>query len=270
MHTLKINDKKYQLKSQWAELTKKEMLMLCHVLRGSTFKNDADTANACRMAAFKVLSGVPLLDVADIAAEQWADIFPFLNWIFDAHKMRENDFPKMRMGRRTLCGPVGNSMETSSAMELISADTALINMAKNGDTAQLYRIAAILWRPKARFAFLKRLTKDWNGDVRKPLNRLDIINRAAKMEKKLDPDLLMYTFLYYKSFRENVFIARHRSLFPKDGETKKNKGIDFGWHGVLLEFSNDKFGDYKNTAATNWQLFFQEMTRQKEQANLKK
>lgn len=251
----------YTLKSSFDELEKGEMLQLCFLLQNGIFELSEKEANAIRIAAFSVLSTMPKKEIDNIEAHQWVDIIKKLNWIFDAPKLSRNLLPVIKIRWRKFYGPLKHDMESSTAMEFITTDTAMIQMAKNKDIAQLYMMCAILYRPKRKDWREFKASTDYTGDLREPLNRIGIVKRAAYFQKHLPIDQAVYVLQYFKGFRHHVFMKRHANLF--DGQNKSaGKGIDFGWHGVILEFSDGKFGNYGETAKTNWQLFFMEMSRQ--------
>jgi hypothetical protein len=245
------------LKTSFDELSKKEQLMLCHLLFDQIFSNTINLEYATKIAAFKILSDANYDEYKNITALEWADLIMHVNWITESKIITKQHFPKIRVGLRWYYGPVG-LMETSSAMEFITCDTDFIEAAKSGKAEYLYRLAAVLYRPAHPLNFLRRFSSKWDDDKRAPLNRSSILRRAKRFEKKLSKAHLTYITLYYRSFRE-IELMRFRDLFSRSKSSSKNVG---GWFGVLLEFSGNKFGDYSTTSKINWKLFCLEMLRQ--------
>ena len=88
----------------------------------------------------------------------------------------------------------------------------------SGDTELLYHIAAILYRPKKSFHFIKKRLNSFDGDIREEYNS-NFIEKRAKVFKAAPYGFVYGVYLYFASFQKFISSA------------------EVPWGGKVLDFS---------------------------------
>ena len=83
MKQLKFNNQEYKLVSSWSEMSEKQILRTCFIRSKHLTDSDQIALNASRIILFTILTDVPKKLVEEITAEQWVDILPHLNFVFE-------------------------------------------------------------------------------------------------------------------------------------------------------------------------------------------
>jgi hypothetical protein len=262
MHTIKIDDQNYFLKSKFSEMDRKEFLKICYLRSknmSATEMNEVEF-HAIRIAMFTALSNVPMPIIETINARQWVDILKYVNFCFKAPDFEKNPIPELNLKGVRYVGPTG-LLDKSTIEEMAQADTVFTQASNMKDQDRLFLLVSILYRPIRWDLKTFEASDNWNGDIREPFNLEKCKERADKF-KKLPTYYIVAVFLYYWSFRENKLMKFGR-IFKSS--TKSNNKKDRGWAGTLLEMSHlPVFGNLDQTSKQNWFTVLFEMDRQME------
>jgi hypothetical protein len=266
MHSIKINDKEYYLRSDFSELTQSELLKVAFIRSQHLdfSKLSQIEFNAIRIVAFKELSNVPLKIINQIKAVEWVDLLEYVNWVFKAPTLKENLLPKIKTRLRTFVGPIG-MLDKSTMEEMTQADTAFTSFTNQKDVEKLYLLTAILYRPiRKDLAEFQQSTK-WNGDMREPLNMTKAKARI-KLFKRVPMHIHVAILLYFWSFRETKLMPFKRVFKVSES----NQGTNRGWAGTMLEMAHlPVFGNINQIGEQNWFTVVYEMDRQLENKEMR-
>lgn len=144
--------------------------------------------------------------------------------------------------------------------EYKEAHTAFMKFVNTENDVYLHRLAAILYRPKKLFLFIRKRLPKFNGRIRKEIrpdsNSLILENRINKMSR-LSHEQLYYIFLFYRSCEEYLFNGtpeidgKEINLSVLYEGTGSSTGDDIGLTGVLFSLAESNvFGDIDKTANT--------------------
>lgn len=249
MVTIKIDSQEFQFPQAWNELTPVQLDRVALIRAEYMDATDEQSMNAARMAAFKFLSGVRFSKFMNITSNQWYDLLPLMNFLFEAPSMEINPLRSIRVGARIYYGPVG-MLEGATYKEMIDADTIFAKAANTKSKEDMYLLMAIMWRQKRVDLSAFKRSEKWNGDIRRPYNNPHAKELAKIFERKVSFHIAVLVFLYYWSFR-NQMMAQFANLFS-DLEDDERQGNNYGWAGPLLEMSGGKFGTITETENTDW------------------
>lgn len=269
MKTLKIQgyQKEFYLKTSWSEMTPQEILQCSWVRSNHIEESDQLALNASRIILFSILTNIPRKVLDGIQSDQWVDILPELNFIFKAPDFKENPFPKIRYSRfrKPLYGPVG-LLDRSRVEEFVNADNTFINANKKPvNTDHFYLLFAILWRPLRNDIKTFQESEEWDGDMREPFNMSRAKERSEIYKSKVPLHIVVFSFLFYWSFREQKLL-HFKNIFQNSTGSEKRQGNNYGWAGPILELSGKSLGTMKELKNEYWHTFILELSRQMELA----
>jgi hypothetical protein len=116
-----------------------------------------------------------------------------------------NPMPEISIWR-TYCGPADQFMNISFG-EYADALRLFNDFSVSGDRSLLYLIAAILYRPKKSFLFLRRRLNNFDGDKRVKYNS-KIIDSRAEDFRHLHIGFIYGVYLYFASFQKFITTAK--------------------------------------------------------------
>lgn len=254
MVEVKINSKKYYLKTSFSELTDKEFLKIAFIRSKKMKEIKVSEYESLRITAFFILSNVPLKHIKEITASQFVDILPFVDFIFEDRSDLEKNpikFIKKGLFGKKYYGPKG-MLENCSIYELCEADTAFIEACNDEINDSIYKLAAILYRPKRKDLVEFAQSPNWNGDIREPYNQEQAIQRINDM-KRIPFHKIIAIFIYYSIFRYNSLVSAPGFSKIFEGDPKVS-GLNLGWLNTLFSVSNGKFGNFEETKVQAWDL----------------
>lgn len=145
--------------------------------------------------------------------------------------------------------------------EYCEALRVFLEFNKTGQTKLLFDLAAILYRPKKRFHFIKKHLNSYDGDVRVPYNMHQTESRARVFSKA--PIGFSYgIYLFFASMQ--IFISGAEVpwgdktldlsiIFKSDGETPQIDAADIGLDSVVFAMAESgAFGDFKEVQNTSF------------------
>lgn len=197
-----------------------------------------------------------------VTSYQYADLLPITDFLKDPINIDKQHIPSFRIWWRKYYGPTPG-LRQSTFGEFINADTYFINISKKKDPDLIFKLIAVLYRPKQRLIWFKKLRQTWNGDIRADFNESMVESTAKHFKRHLSPEMAEAILFFYWGFR-NVHVLKFENIFdePQNENHAIRVGNSYGWAGTLLELSGDKFGNIEETRNANWFSVFVEMSRQ--------
>jgi hypothetical protein len=251
-----IDSKNYKLISSYAEMNQKTFFKVCQIRSQFLFENSQPEGyHAVKMEVFSALSNIPYRKILKINALQWADLLPHIDFVFtDAPDLEKNFLATIKIGglfgRRFYTSE--GFIDKSNLLEFCDADTAFINAGLEESMEPIYKLCAIIYRPKRKdLAEFKRSNK-WNGDIREEYNQVKAVDRS-KLFRKAPVYKLVAIFLYYWSYRQKELINSPDLKILFEGESKV-KGLEIGWLGTMFNISGKNHGTFEQAVQQNWQL----------------
>lgn len=268
MKTIKYNNRTYQLKTVWDELTGKEFLLVAGTLTAFDLTQDEQNLS-CKMTLFKTICTIPVHKYDSISPEQWVDLLETTNWLFQPALFSKNPMPELKLNGQRLIG-CKHLMSTSSFAEFMSADDAFLDFHINKNVLSAYELLATLWREKRTdWNQFKNDAKAFNNDERKPFNQHIEKERAVVLSKKVSFHYAYGAVLYYDFVRNTALLNNPRFSVLFSTSTVRKKFAKGGWYDALLEESGNKFGDFVSTSETNWLLVLLDLAKQMKHAKEK-
>lgn len=246
-------------------MTKKQFFQVCFLYKDLLTGATTEQIHAMKITLFKILNTpqIPIMEINQINSGEWFDILPNLDWVFDIPVLHTNHIPvlKRNVFSKKLYGPIGQ-LDTSSIEEMAEADDAFIKASNNQDVEMIYRLVAILYRPKRKDLTEFKKSDKWNGDVREPFNEIRCLARIKWLKRNIPFYKIVGIYIFMWSFHANQLIKGFPNLFDSVEKEVKRVGNDYGWAGTILAMSNTKFGDLEKTKNENWFVVLVEMSRQ--------
>lgn len=160
----------------------------------------------------------------------------------------KNHILSFRVGQKKYFGPA-DALHDITFVEFIKAFDYQKEFTENQNPESLHKLAAVLYRPKKWFHFIRRRLPNYDGRIQQKFNDNFIKSRAQRFQK-LPPATLFGIHLFFASVL--TFLTQHpkfRLLFKE--EKRGGRGDDLGLTGVLFHLAGNKFGDITHTAETN-------------------
>jgi hypothetical protein len=253
--------KSINVPASWGEMSAKQIratikLIAQYILPKGDFVTMEDY-NAFYVRYVKMILNLSNRQFHSLSAEQVESMRVIADFIFGECTINTVPFASIRIGFTRYYSPMVG-LGGSTMMEMIFADTSFINWSKSKSDEDLYTLMAVLYRQKR-----KNLTEwqsdpeKWNGDIREAFNENSVESRAAYFQRKIKKVDALAVAYFYWGFR-NVHLLRFKAVFPQEVQTSIKKK---GWLDTVLEYSGDKFGDFKSTSETDWQLVLLEIQR---------
>jgi hypothetical protein len=154
----------------------------------------------------------------------------------------------------------------------------------SGDFRNLELIAAIFYRPKKKFHFLKKIHHNYDGDIREPYNS-SIIEKRADAFKKFPVGFIFGVHLLFASFQKFISTAIipwggseiDLSILFTDDSSEKSENFEsdipgIGMDSVIFSLAESGvFGTKKQTMNTNiWEILIRMYDVRKRDLDLEK
>jgi hypothetical protein len=248
MQQVTLNTSTVSIAEEWNELTKNQLLKIINLL----FDKDLvmSMSNWRYGVLFQLLKikfynlrflwlfmNLPKSDIV-IA------LFPLMAWV-----EKKNTLTDFKIKSFTIKGvkyyPPEDGLINLTLDEFSSLEPLYTKYQKTKDVDYLDGLVGILYRKKRKKYNPHSLA--YKGDIREDFNEhlIPYLSEAAE-ELPLREKQLIY--LTYEGGR-NKIIANCPHLFTSSEDKKQAK--DFGFGGLILELSGNKFGDFEKTKQTN-------------------
>ena len=183
---------------------------------------------------------VPLWFFLRINSQDLLYIYNHLSAMMGNNTLSKTILSKVRVGLGCWLGPdhYGKNM---SFLEFIKADNYYSAFMQSGNTEHLNHLVAVLYRPSR--TDLWQESPDFKGDERIPLNEYHITDRA-KQARRIHLVDRYAILLQYAGLR-----AYLQQRYPET--FSGGKPSRFGWAGVIISLSGEKFGDDDAVASKN-------------------
>lgn len=247
--------------STWAECSAKDLEAIAATL-GFFRPEEGDEIllNERAQIMLRHFLRIPKAKFYSISPEEMVDFYPTIEWIFTEPNFTNQPLPKFRLWGLTYHGPSA-ALKTSSFDEFIVADTAFISFCKTGDHKHLYKLAAVLYRPKRKDWKAFKESEEYNGDLRIPFNAEAANARTIRFERRLNMYTAFVVFYFYWGFR-NASLLKYKTLFKT--EKSDQPEAKYGWAATRFEISGEKFGDFRKTGKEPWENIIFDMHRMEE------
>lgn len=113
-----------------------------------------------------------------------------------------NPVPKIHSVLKAYYGPADAFMNVTFG-EYTDALRLFMDFSTSGNTRLLYLMAAVLYREKKSYHWLKRMQSDYDGDIRVAYNSKVIETRADALQK-CHPGFAYGVFLWFASFQKYI------------------------------------------------------------------
>lgn len=262
-NVIEYKNKKIIMPSSWNDFTPKQFRDICKlyypVLANKDDEKQSEVFYLSKMLILKKLLRMNLATFMWLTDEKIACMLPVLDFMDDKIDLNKQLLPKFRINLKTFHGPEERLLN-SDFNEFIEADTYFLNACK-GEEDDLFKLAAVLYRPKSKLLRDKKKDINFNGDIREDYNDLRFRNRTNYFRKHLPDHVKWSIFLFYWGFRNtNVIVIEN--IFKKPDKAGKRVGDDLGWIDTLYEMSGDIFGNLENTGKTQWFNVLLQVSRQ--------
>ena len=227
MHKITIGKLKKDLPSNWHELNKEQLLILCKLSLVSIPINELkaklimlwlnikiESCNAKISKGVEVFRFRHKAYIFWLSADDIAALSNLLDWLFVERinkkdgtksfliysKLIRNLLPELKVDDTIYYGPA-DALTNIKYKEYIHLETAYDNYAKTQSDYHLSQMIAILYREKdPDYDMLKP-----SGDIRKPLNDF-MIEKSAEIFMKLNPEERLAFFHFYAGCK--AFLAK--------------------------------------------------------------
>ncbi len=231
---------KRNVPEKWNEMSGKQFKKTIKFLYPEKFGQQLDKTQS-QLLVSKVLLNINWLVFFALTTVQKVQ----LNWLTlflyqEKNELTKNLLPsfKIPFGKR-LYG-LGDNFDNLIGSEFIIADNHFFNYFSSGNTADLDKFVACLYRPKRKN--YNPHSPDFKGDIREDFNSFLVDARAKKLAKvSLAKKLMAYT--YYIGCRTE-WEEMYPYVFPKEtGE----QSLNYGWLEALYKNAGEKFGTLEQT-----------------------
>ncbi len=226
---------KVNVPTSWNELTADQLTAVAGLL----YSKEVD------IYQFKIQATKELLKLKwhqiIILRERLIDLFPFIRFLEEENTLTMNKYIFFKLGFKKYYGPIGN-FETLRADEWTEADQAFLDYHASKDEADLDRMIAVLFRPKADD--ISPDSNDWKNDWRKPFNEHSVYDRSLKIVK-LDRRIKFGILTWYQGCR-----LEWESLFERVFKGSEQMVESFGWMETIQKLSGGTFGSLEETEKT--------------------
>lgn len=242
MNNIRLNNDTIQIAEEWNELTSNQVLKLCDIIFYNRKKKL--TKSAWSYAVLYVLLNIKWYQLRflwNFLKVEKVDIvfhfFPLIKFLKDRNELTEFKIRSFRIGFRKYFAP-GNYFSNLTLEEYKYADHFYASYNKEKNIDDLEALVAVLYREKSEAPTLL--------DNREAFDEAKLVKNAKRM-MKLPLTYKQAILLSYEGCRNHL--ATHCPRIFQKGEEETNKR-DFGFEGLILELSGNKFGDYENTKKT--------------------
>lgn len=249
--TYKTKHKTYFAPSSWDELSKRQFLKWCGVLRMDLTKGEALTLAV--FLFYKIPDGLikKINEVQEIQLRQTMDF------------LTKNTLTKNILGHISILGKKyhgpANRLTNLSIAEYRRTELYYDLYLKTQKKQFLYLLAATLFRPSGNSS---------ENDIRCKLTEKGVSKRANLFSWSLHPNTLMAIKLYYEGCRDNI-IKSHPKIYQKSNSAnsilKSKDPVLNDLEDHILAYSGGKLGNFNETTETNLYIFLKHMVHRIEE-----
>ena len=255
MHKIEIffkNEQKiFYAPSSWDEMTKKQLLKWCGVLRMDLTKGEALT-----LAVF-LLYNLPARIIKILNEVQEIQLRQTMDYIL------KNELTKNVLGFISILGKKyhgpANRLANLSIAEYRRTELYYDLYLKTQKKQFLFLLAATLFRPSGNSS---------ENDMRCKLTEKGVSKRANFFSWSLHPNTLMAIKLFYEGCRNNI-IRSHPKIYQKSNSAnsiiKLKDPVLNDLEDHILAYSGGKLGNFNETSETNLYIFLKHMVHRIEE-----
>jgi hypothetical protein len=258
MNSLKIDNLEVSTAASYNELSRYQLLELCKQLtvdaKDLRFKLVMILLKAKR-GWFKTPKVVKVLKTLPTGYMQYLAFDDAVTgWIFKPAQLSAYKLKDFKYWFTKYYGPANDILDINVAefievsmyygayMASIKADAVKPEL--------LDKMIAVLYRPGKWFYAIRKLLPNFELDKRQRNNTYRFEKRCAAF-RNLKPEIKLAIFLQFEGAMEK-FALDFPNAFGSQGEGNDTNG----WIGLLMEMSNDIFGDYEKTQSVDIFTFF--------------
>lgn len=200
--------KSFQAPSEWAECSKRELLMIAKTVRA-----DLPVIQSEILLSLKMFS-IPRKLFGMISSEERAAIVRLCKFVEQKKVLDKNLIPSFYFRMRKYFGP-NEDYDNIQGIEFAFAELSYSRFVETKDETYLDDLAAILYRNRRYFNIKNDIRSDFY---------IRSVNKRAKRFKKLPHEIKFSIFLNYEAFR-NWVTDGHPQIFPaiehQEGESQE-------------------------------------------------
>jgi hypothetical protein len=231
MIKLQIGTLHRELPSNWAELTRRQLLHVVPLLF-----QPAGAVHVHVQMLHRLLR-LPYAHWRGLTDFQIADLLRLVRWLTEPSQLTKQLLPTLGPWWARLVGP-GDWLAGVQVWEFANAEAQLRKWVASQAPADLDRLVAVLYRPRRAFHWLRKLSPAYTGDARQVFNEKTVAKRAQRVAQ-LPLAQWHAVLLYYLGCRAALERA-YPHLFSGD----EGNGKDLNpWLTLIGRLPNDKFGD---------------------------
>jgi len=229
----------------WDELTKRQLLQWCGVLRMDLTRGEALSLAAFMFYKLPSHLFTKLNEAQEIQLRQTMD---FLT----KNELTKNVIGYIFVFGKKYHGPA-NRLSNLSIAEFRRTELYYDLYLKSQKKQFLYLLAATLFRPSGNNA---------ENDIRCKLTEKGVAKRATLFSWSLHPNTLMAVKLFYEGCRDYI-IKSHPKIYRKSCENnaiiKPKDSVVNDMEDHILTYSGGKLGNFNETSETNLYVFLKHM-----------
>jgi len=242
MNQVTIDNIQRSLPSTWNDLTRKQLLYISRLFRGKL------TIADFRVKALQEFLSIKRKVFKRIDPEDAYVLCETLNFLTKEVNLTRNVIPVIRTGLRKFFGP-SDAMTNCTFGEFTLASSVLDEYHKSGSEEHLNHLAAILYRPKKTFWFIRKYFTDHQDPRARFMNR-SLKQRAGRMTK-VDHCVKHSVFLFFTGVL-NSLTGLYPFVYRQKDETDSQ---DNGWASLIITLADGKTDDKSLETVMNSNLY---------------
>jgi len=244
MHTIRIDTTERSLPSCWDELSRSQLLFVSGMLLKGISVVDFKVA-----ALFRFLSVGRKLFLRISPEEAWS-LCRTLDFILTEITLSRNQIPTIRIGLRRYFGP-SDGLQNCSFGEFTQAHTRFETYQSSKDLRSLAELAAILYRRKKLFWFVRRFFSE-SSDPRVSFSQRTVRRRARRFER-LEPAILYAVLLFFCGC-VNSLPARFPNVYRQKEDSVSSDTLS-GWISLIISLADGRTDDKALDRVTRSNLY---------------
>ncbi len=195
---------------------------------------------ARNLQLIRILLRLPWYRLLALSGEYMLDLEQLITFLLEENTLTRNLFPVLRFRspvsllRSPLYGPA-DGFSNIRFNEFVYAESWFMSYQETGETADLDRLIAVLYRPKDKKC--DPTSPDYTGDVREPFND-NLIGMRDIWVSRLPRKIKLAILLWYTGCRMDL-VESYENVFSGDKENAKAKQP---WLTMIRHVPSDKFG----------------------------
>ncbi len=242
MNQVEIDGMVFSMPSEWNELTKQQGLFVSRL-----FQQQISIVDFKLRALFDFLPVRPKV-IKRIHPEDVHLLCESIDFLLKEVSLTRNPLPEIGTGHRRYIGP-SDAMMNCTFGEFTMAHSLLDSFSKTKEQKYLDELAAVLYRPKNWFWFIRKNFTD-NQDPRKKYANRTLKSRSRRFAK-LDYIVKYSVFLFFSGVLNSL-----PGLYPYVYQDHGDSGNeDSGWASLIISLADGKTDDKSLETIMNSNLY---------------